>query len=250
MGPLHKTTMKQHDWAIFSFVGLLALAALACTIPGTSPSAPPNTPTPMGDTLSFSMPAYTYNMEPGSTIPGTQLEYVGPTQDGYEVRIDGQSAIKRIGDSFLWSGVIAPSVYGNYNLRLTTEIFGSLPVAGNVEIVVFNPEPTELTATGEILAQQYYNNIVINYVIPAGREIPGTPMTYVGITTQGTGDQATTLAQLSGTTGYPYLAVGDSLVWQGQLRDNVIIRYDLRAASIDETDGLRLLGTAELWVLP
>ncbi len=239
--------MKQPQWAVLAFITLLVMVMLACTIPGTGPDTPDATPTPLGDTLPLSIPAFTYNLEPGGIVPGTRLEYVGPKDGAYEVRIDGQSALKRIGDSFIWSGVVSAGVYANYNLRLTTDILGPLPVAGSVELVIFNPQPIELISGEQIVATYYYNNIVVDYLVPQGRTIPGTTLTYVGTTTQGSGDQATELAQLSGTSGYPYLAVADSLVWTGQVRDNTVIRYDLRAASINE-NGLRLLGTAELWI--
>lgn len=211
-------------------------------------SSPAATPTPLGDTLSFFMPAYTHNLRPGETVPGTRLTYIGRSRDVYQVSIDGLTATKRTGDSFIWNGVLAPGVYANYNLRITTALFGSLPVAGPVEIIVFNPSPREEAITVENESALYYNNIVVNYLIPEGRPIPGTTLSYEGIQTVGEGDQASQLARLTGLEGYPYLAIGDSLVWSGRLLENVLIRYSLRAASLTES-GLRLAGTAEMWVL-
>jgi hypothetical protein len=236
--------------AIPGLILLLVLTTLACTIPGRASSGPAPTPTPMGDTLSFNIPAYAYNLEPGGSVPGTHLEYIGRSEGAYNVRIDGFEAVKRSGDSFFWSGVIQPGVYGNYNLRITTAVFGGLPVAGSVEIIVFYPEPVQRdtipTVDQSLLS---FTALVVDYTVPEGYQIPGTALVYDGIITQGEGEGATQLAQLSGLTGHPYLARGDSLVWIGNLRDNVVVRYNLRASALNE-DGLRLDGTADLWVLP
>ncbi len=229
---------------------LLALALSACSVlvPGlVGNSGPAPTPTPLGDTLSFNNPAFTYSLAPGEFIPGTQMQYVEREGDAYKVRIDGQEALKRTGDSFIWNGVLAPGVYGNYNLRLTTIILGGLPVAGSLEVTVFYPNPVQLETLPDRSAALTFNNAVINYLIPAGRQIPGTTLVYEGMIEQGVGDQTTRQAQLSGMTGYPYLAVGDSLRWQGSLLNNVYIAYSLRVLGISE-DGLRLTGTADLWV--
>lgn len=240
--------MIQNRWAFPGFIVWLLLAGLACVIPGVGSSAPPASPTPLGDSLSFLIPAYTISLAPGDFVPGTRLHYLGRQNGAYQVTIDGLSATKRIGDSFIWNGVMAPGVYANYNLRLTTAVFGALPVAGPVEIIVFNPEPVGLALTAAVIsAQPYFANIFVDYRIPPGRTIPGTTLVYEGIVSQGEGQQTSQLAQLSGLTGYPYLALGDSLIWTGQLRDNVYIRYSLRAAAISEND-LRLAGTAELWI--
>ena len=74
-----------------------------------------------------------------------------------------------------------------------------------------------------------------------GAQVPGTTLVYEGEQDQG--------AELSGTNGYPYRALGDSLIWIGRLRGNVIVRYSLRVAALSE-NSLRLLGTAELWITP
>lgn len=239
--------MKQNGW-IPAFWLLLLVISLACAIPKAGPAGSAATPTPLGDTLSFSIPAYTYNLEPGDTIPGTQLRYIERSGDSFKMTIDGLEAIKRTGDSFLWDGLIAPGVYANYNLRLTTAIFGSLPVAGSVEITIFYPHPTALDVLPNLDNALQYRNTVVNYLIPVGRQIPGTTLVYEALGQQGEGDQAVRLAQLSGLTGYPNLAVGDSLQWQGYLLDNVVVENNFRVISINE-DGLRLAGTANLWIV-
>lgn len=231
-------------WAV---IPLLLLSAIACVLPGFGDSTPVATPTPLGDTLTFTVPAYTVNLNPGDTVPGTRLHYVGRSADSYQVLIDGLAATKRSGDSFIWNGVLAPGVHGSYNLRLITALFGPLPVAGTVRITIFNPEPIERAIPSDIAADLSYRNILVSYLIPTGGVIPGSSLVYEGLSTVGEGDQTSQLAQLSGLLGYPYLALGDSLVWTGKMRNNVSIRYSLRVASLNE-HGLRLAGTADLWI--
>lgn len=235
---------------------MLALPALACQVPdftgvpsmpGVVEPTPVGSPTPMGDTISYLAPAYATSLQPGESVPGTQLTYIGSTDGGYEVSIDGQRAIKRTGDSFYWSGIIGPGVFANYNLRLTTGFFGGMPVAGPVEIIVLFPQAHALPLSDDPEAELHLGNIVVDYHVPLDNVIPGTTLVYQGMETQGLGNQNTTLARIGGLSGYPNLAVGDSLVWMGRIRDNVAIRYNLRAISFDETT-IRLVGTGELWI--
>lgn len=241
--------MKHPRWVLSLFYLALLLTVSACSlIPGLVPSGPPPTPTPPGDTLSYTIPAYTVNLSPGDRVPGTRLQYIERSDEGYLVKIDGLEATKRTGDSFFWSGVIAPGVFANYNLRLTTDVFGKLPAAGPVEIIILNPEPMEAALPSELAAASpSFNNILVNYQIPPGMTIPGSTVVYEGTITQGEGQQAAQLAWLTGLSGYPYLALGDSLVWVGRLRDNVYVRYSTRVTTMNEY-GLRLSGTAELWI--
>ncbi len=235
---------------------MLTLPVLACqipdipqvpSIPGVIEQTPVPSPTPMGDSISYLAPAYTMRLQPGESVPGTQLTYVGSLESGYEVSIAGQTAVKRSGDSFYWSGVLAPGVFANYNLRLTTGFFGGMPVAGPVEMIVLFPQPQPLILTSDPEADLHLGNIVIDYHVPVSNTIPGTTLVYQGLETQGLGSQSSTLARIGGLAGYPNLAVGDSLVWTGRLRDNVVVRYNLRAISFNE-ESIRFVGTGELWI--
>ena len=230
------------------FLAILLPLSACSLVPGLVPSGSPPSPTPPGDTLTYTIPAYAINLSPGDGVPGTRLQYIERQDAGYLVKIDGLEATKRIGDSFFWSGVIAPGVFANYNLRLTTDVFGKLPAGGPVEIIIFNPDPFEAALPAELAAASpIYSNILINYQVPPGLTIPGSTLVYEGIVSQGEGQQATELAWLTGLSGYPYLALGDSLVWLGRVRDNVYVRYSLRVTTMNEY-GLRLTGTAELWI--
>lgn len=235
--------MRHSLKSLAGFVSALVLTALACTVPGTGSSEPEATPTPMGDSMTFLIPAYTFNLEPGGKVPGSQLQYVGKVGDLHEVKIDGESAQKRVGDSFIWNGVVAPSVYASYNLRLAPDILGPLPVAGPVEITVLNPVATPLGNMPEWPNAIRYNNIVLAHSIPAGWTIPGTTLVYDGVSTQGGVDSA----RLTGLTGHPLFALGDSITWIGSLQENVAIRYTFRVVKFNE-NSLQLGGTAELLV--
>lgn len=237
---------------LFVLALLLLLTTLACGVPalpggGSASPAPQPSPTPLPDTISYLMPAYTTSLSPGESVTGTALTYIGRSGDAFEVEIDGQRAIKRPGDSFYWSGVLAPSVYANYRLRLATTIFGALPVAGPVELVIFFPQPVQDAALVDPQTRLSFNNIVLDYSVPLNGRLPGTTLVYEGVEEQGAAGQGTRLARIGGLAGYPRLAVGDSLVWNGRLRDNVWVRYSLRALAFDE-QSLRLVGTGQLWI--
>src|SRR5690606_38441308 len=125
-----------------------------------------------------------------------------------------------------------------------TPSFGinSLIAAGPVEVIVLNPVPAEVPNLPPNISSAYsFSGVLVGESVQVGQVIPGTTLVYAGETNQG--------ASFSGTTQFPYRALGDSLVWLGQLRDNVFIRQNLRVVTFDENT-LRLGGTAEIWVIP
>ncbi|MGH2538614.1 MAG: hypothetical protein ACRDHL_14585 [Candidatus Promineifilaceae bacterium] len=229
--------------ALLTAAWLLAGLACAFTADGEGPFGGNDEPTPVpGDMLSFSTPLYSASLSPGERVPGTQMVYVGRDGNVYNVSLDGLAAAKRAGDSFAWKGVIAPGVIGNYNLRISpTFISDDILVGGPVEITIFNPIPVELDPSIPLEGPIRFDNLPVEFSVPAGGRVPGATLTYVGQADQG--------AQLGGTSGYPYRALGDSLIWAGRLRGDVSVRYSLRVATLSE-DRLRLVGTAEVWVTP
>lgn len=238
--------MNTHSKRLASIVALMGALLLACgSVPtvgellaSPTPTVVP-TPTPQGDYLTYLIPAYRIGLQEGEPVPGSQLLFVQQTESTYEVEIDGQRAIKRAGDSFVWKGIVAPGVVGRYNLRLTSTFFGELFAAGPVELTVLDPLPVELPATETPTAPLYFNEVLLNYSVPVGGNVPGTTLIY-----RGRGDQG---AELAGTNNYPYFQTGDSLVWTGQVRNNVVVRYSLRILNISDSS-LQLTGLGEIWI--
>lgn len=237
--------MRHSFKSVAGFLLLFVFTGLACTIPGTGSSGSGGaeaTAVFTNDSATFSIPAYTFDLEPGSTVPGSQLVYVGKTGDLFEVTINGEPAQKRDGDSFIWDGVVAPSVYASYNLRLL-ELFGTLRAGGSVEVTVLNPAPTPLTDMPDWPNAIRYNNIILAHSVPVGETIPGTTLAYDGVSTQGD----VSSARLTGLTGHPLFASGDSINWVGTLQENVAIRYTFRVVTFNE-NSLQLAATAEMFV--
>jgi hypothetical protein len=217
---------------------LLLSASLACAVPGiNSEPTPPPQPTPEGDTIYYTAP-YEVVLEPGVTIPGTRVTYVQMVGDVHEISIDGLRAYRQVGDSITWRGVIAPGLFGDYRLRLSSDFRGRLLAEGEVALAVFNPDPIEVPPTQSPNGSLHFQGIPITYHVPEGYRVPGTTLVYQGIRND--------LAELSGTASYPYFALDDSLLWLGMLRENVFVRYNVRVAGLNES-GLTLSGTAEVW---
>lgn len=242
---------------LLTFLCLLALTSMACALPDFGVGADPNvtptpipTPTPQGDTISYLVPSYVQSLSPGESIPGTQLSYIGREENLFRVRINGNEVNKRIADSFFWDGLVAPGVYANYNLRVTTDVLGGgLPVIGPVELIVLNPQPEYMPTIPTERATLVYDNIAINYHVPAGYTIPGTSVTFLQTLERGEGDLKTTVAQLDAPAGfYPEPAFGDSFDWSGKLRENVYVTYNLRLDP-DNNQAMLLIGTATLYVV-
>ncbi len=221
----------------------VTLACSTASIPGLN-RGPAATATPVGDYLTLEIPAFTSSLSPGESVGGARLEYLGKSPDGgYRILIDGQEVVKRSGDSLIWSGVVGPGVLAALNLRVTTSLLGELSVAGSVKLHILYPEALALTAVPQLPNARHFNNIVVNYSVPAGQTIPGATLVYAGLTQQAGID----LAQINAGDRQTYHAVGDSLVWAGKLRDNVYVRYNLRIVSFNE-DSLQVGGLAEIWI--
>ena len=221
---------------------ILALTSMACIINLDGATPTPGAVTPVSeDIVNLFVPLYNVTLAPGDSVPLTQMVYVNREGPNYNVTIDGLAATKRAGDSFSWRGVIAPGIIARYNLRLSPTLSGdNLLAVGPVELSILNPVPVELknspaAAQGPI----HYTAIDIDSKIAKGERIPGTTLVFEGVREEG--------ALLSGTEGYPYRALGDSLIWTGRLRGNVMVRYSLRVSGLSD-EQLSLLGTAEIWI--
>lgn len=224
---------------------LFSLAVMSFIAACSNLLAPRRTQTPVpslpaDQALSFRVPIYTTSMNPGEVIPGTQLQYFGRENEIFEVSIDAVRIEKRAGDSFSWKGIIAPGVIVDFKLRISPTLLGdSMRVAGPAEIWILNPIPVE-TDVGPLAgnAQFHFTNIAVDLTVAIGDQIPGTTLRYDAFIDGG--------INLGGSIN-PYRAVGDSVVWSGRLRGNVLVNYNLRVVSFD-ADNLRLIGTGEIWI--
>jgi hypothetical protein len=174
----------------------------------------------------------------GEFLPGTPIQYLGKSEDGALVSIDGQQALKKAGDSLNWVHNPIDGVAVDLNLRVLLITEEKLHVLGTLKITVLDPEPRP--APINTLAPIHYK-LPVDYHLKKGQAIPGTAILYMGETEKG--------AQLGNVEGYPYREVGDSIVWKGQLRDRLWLELNLRTALISEKS-LNVAGIAELWIAP
>ncbi len=177
------------------------------------------------------------SVKPGQSFPGTGLQYVGVTDKMAEVRIDGQRALKKTGDSLDWSGSPSAGVQLDLAMRVLLISEQSLHAGGTVslEIADVNPQAAAVGSTSETKF-----TVPVTYAVDKGETIAGTLITYEGRDEERG-------AKLGGIPDYPYRKTGDSIVWEGKLRDNVSLRLDVRVLLFSEST-LRVGGTATIWV--
>jgi len=184
--------------------------------------------------------AFERSIPVGQTLPGTDIKYVGKTEQGAQMTIGGQVALKRALDSLTWKGEAAPGVNVDYNLRIVTFDAQSLQAVGTAKVVVSSPKPKAVAATTLPKGAAVFKGVV-TYDVPRGKAIPGATITYDGKTPEG--------AKLGGIEGYALRKTADSIVWLGQLADKLWLELDLRLVSFDE-NAMQVTGTATLYLKP
>ncbi len=165
-------------------------------------------------------------VEVGQPIPGTDIQLVAVGNDGAEFTIAGLRSVRRVGDSLDFDGAW-PNIDGvTYNVRLRIYTVGndSVRMAGVHRLVVENVDPVPGNADLNRSAQFPFTSTA-----NVGEIIPGTTFRYVGPDDRG--------AQIGGLPegDYPYFKVGDSIVWQGTLRDDIPARFSIRILYYTET---------------
>ena len=178
-------------------------------------------------------------IERGSNLPGTGIRYVGLSDKGAEVLIDDQTASKQKGDSLGWKGSPGQNVDLDLSLRVLWFTEQTLYVGGTAEITVRDPTPVVASAPTE--APMNYSNAPVTYHVRKGQYIPGTLVKYLGQAEEG--------IELEGVEGYPYRKFGDSIVWEGKLREKVFLQLNMRVLLITE-DSIRVAGTATVFLTP
>lgn len=156
----------------------------------------------------------------GESIPGTDIVLTGIGEGGAEFQIAGMRALRRVGDSLDFDGNW-PGIGGvAYNLRLRVYLLGedSVRAAGVHRLVVEGIAPQEQSVTPQ------GTTLKIPYAASAnrGEGLKGNTLGYVGSAERG--------AEFSGLPAgdFPYRKVGDSLNWQGYLRPDIPIEYNMR----------------------
>jgi hypothetical protein len=187
--------------------------------------------------ISYSGPVE-ISIDQGQYLPGTDVRYLGKTQDGGQLSIGGLQTSKRIGDSLNWTGDMLPGVTVDESLRVALVREAKLYTVGTVRINVTAPSPQ--TGPANESAPVHFKMPAI-YRVAVGAAIPGTVITYLGKTDQG--------AHLGNVAGLAYRQLGDSIDWSGTLRDGVWISLSLRTAFIG-SDSLQVIGSADVWIVP
>lgn len=184
--------------------------------------------------------AFERSIAAGQTLPGTDIKYVGKTEQGAQMSIGGQPALKRALDSLTWKGEVAPGVTIDYNLRIVTFDSDSLNAGGTAKVILSNANPQPVPATSLPKDALTFKGLV-TYNVPKGKTIPGTTITYDGKTPDG--------ARLGGMDGYPLRKEADSIAWIGRLADKVFLSLDLRLLVYSE-NSMTVTGAATLYIKP
>jgi hypothetical protein len=230
--------MRPVAWRSILVLFTVLVLVTACISGGEGEGTPPASPEPADNRVVFSAP-YLAVLDEGETVEGAELQYLNKDDDGINVRIEGQEARRKVGDSFNWQGSPAEGVELDYKLRVLGVYVDVFQAWGWVDIVVLDPNPVEGELPDE--APLTYSAAVASYEVGIGEVVPGTTYSYLGKTDKG--------AEFGGLEGYAYREIADSLDWSGQLRENVYVDLTMRVRSIDD-DEVKLLGTATVWIFP
>jgi len=176
----------------------------------------------------------------GQSLPGTDIIYLGKTDQGAQMSIGGQAAHKRTFDSLTWRGEPATGVSVNYNLRIIAFDDKSLETGGTAKVVVSNAK-AQAVSPASLPQDALTFKGVVTYNVPQGKTIPGTTITYDGKTPDG--------AKLGGIEGYALRKEADSIAWVGKLSDKCFLQLDLRLL-VYTSSAMQVTGTATLYLKP
>lgn len=223
---------------------ILVIATLSCVLNPAAPS-PTLTPAPQTGTdfLSYYVPNYSVTLLPGEPVPGTGVLYESRNNAQYNLSIDNRPEFSGGTTTVRWFGTVIPSFFARYELQITPVVnTDNLNAAGNVRLIVVRPIPSEIAnLPGEIAGAVRYSGILINETALVGQRIAGTSLHYDG--------ESSGAAAFSGTFQSGLRPLGSSIIWYGQLVNNVYIQHNLAVANIS-ADSVRLEGTADIYVIP
>lgn len=171
----------------------------------------------------------------GETLPGTDITYNHQAEDGAQLTIGGQEALKRKGDSLTASFNPRSGSSVELELRIAWFTDEELHLVGTAKSSIedVNPVPGTISTSAPI---QFSGPVA--YGIAKGAVIPGSTIVFEEKTDEG--------VKLGGIEGYPYRKVGDSISWEGTLRDDIYARLNLRVLQASDSS-LHVGGMATLW---
>jgi hypothetical protein len=242
-----KNNHPRQIWAVsppaFALL-LLVVAALSCVLDPIVPT-PSITPSPQTGTdyLSYYVPNFAVTLQPGQPLLGTGVFYESRNNTQYNLSVDNKPEFSGGTTTVRWFGMIIPSVFARYDLQLTPVVnTDNLNAAGNVRLVVVRPNPSEIASLpAEIAGAVRYSGVLVNETAFVGQRIAGTSLHYDG--------ESSGAAAFSGTFQSGLRPLGSSIIWYGQLVNNVYIQHNLAVTNIS-ADSVTLEGTADIYVIP
>ena len=212
---------------LFTLLALLAMSLVAC-LPWQRP--PEGVLIYVGPTEQ-PVPA-------GAFVPGTDIQYVELTEQGAELLIEGQRAVKKKGDSLDWDGHPLPNVTLNLKQRIVWFTEEKLHVAGTARLAIREFQPVAMPFPEE---SPVVYKLPVSHNVKRGETIPGTTISYAGSSEKG--------AELGGVEGHPYRKIADSIAWEGKLLEGVFLKLTVRVAFFDD-EQLQVAGLATIGLAP
>ena len=165
-----------------------------------------------------------FRLVPGETIPGTDIRLTAVTDEGAEFSISGQRSLRVIGDSLDFDGNW-PGLDGSfYNLRSRIYRVGndSIRAGGVHQLTIDRIAPQEGTLVPAESTGAHTSRFLYSSAAGLGEQFSGMTLGYAGADDRG--------AKLSGLPPdtYAYRKVGDSIAWQGTLRQDIAVAYAAR----------------------
>lgn len=182
---------------------------------------------------------YEYRVGVGESIPGTNIQLVAVNDTEAEFHIDGLRSLRIVGDSLHFDGAwpgLSDTTY-NVRLRIYRMDDNSVRAAGVHQLLIRNANPTSATIDENAEAMRF----PLAGSTGTGETIIGTTFGYGGETEDG--------AQITGLPAgdYPYFKIGDSIRWQGHLRPDLPVRYNMRVLFYD-ANSIEIGGVAHVYL--
>ena len=218
--------MRPRNWLVPALALCLAVLLAACM---TAPS---------GEELVLEGPVE-MGIEVGERLPGTPVELLSITDGTARVSIAGALAEKKVGDSLDWSGTVREGVELKLALRIIWIEEDELRTAGTARLRIRQPAPAPQTIVNE---PPVHYALPMTAAVKRYQPVPGTTITYLG-------KDPDKGAVFGGVAGYPYRKVADSLTWEGQLREGVLARHELRVILFTD-DQAQVGGIVHVYIAP